>query len=140
MSTRATYDFIDEYERFTVYKHHDGYPSGGLSFIEAAKKHAWKLPRFEASDFGAGFIVANKDGGGGVRLTGSRESHGDTEYHYEISLDEASKELYVKIHKIDYDHTRNLVHSQVPLDYRTRAWKLLDEGLLPDLIKKHGSL
>jgi len=44
----------------TVYKHHDGYPSGAAKAIEAALDHAWTLPRFEPAEFAAGFVTANK--------------------------------------------------------------------------------
>ena len=83
MSTRATYQFIDEFDDVTVYKHHDGYPEGGLQWIAKSIPYAWSLPRFEASDFGAAFVAANKlEGGGDVQLTKDRHSHADTEYHY----------------------------------------------------------
>ena len=48
MGTRAVYTFIDEDNRFSVYKHWDGYPSRALGFIAAAQSFAWPLPRFEA--------------------------------------------------------------------------------------------
>lgn len=60
MSTRACYVFKDQTDTIAVYKHHDGYPSGAVQWIEAAKAHAWPLPRFEANDFAAAFVAANK--------------------------------------------------------------------------------
>jgi acylphosphatase len=66
MSTRATYTFRDNSGNsldggpIHVYKHHDGYPTGAAQWIEAALDHAWSLPRFEASDFAAAFVAANK--------------------------------------------------------------------------------
>ena len=87
MSTRACYTFIDSDNTFHVYKHHDGYPSGAAEFIKLAIAKAWKLPRFEAADFGAAFVAANKDGGGGVYLTSHYRNHGDLEYRYEIGND-----------------------------------------------------
>src|SRR3984893_7712164 len=53
MSTRACYRFFplngpnDWPGVVTVYKHHDGYPAGAATAIEAALDHAWSLPRFE---------------------------------------------------------------------------------------------
>jgi hypothetical protein len=104
MSTRASYTFKDEDETFHVYKHHDGYPSGAVRWIEAAVSKAWELPRFEASDFGAAFIAANKKNGGGVRLMHSGEikdvAPSDIEYRYEI---EAKKGvIYVAAFKTKY--------------------------------------
>lgn len=68
MSTRACYRFFPEngpfYNDFpgvvTVYKHHDGYPKGAATAIEAALDFAWALPRFEADEFAAAFVAAGK--------------------------------------------------------------------------------
>lgn len=60
MSTRAMYSFVDEHETHHVYKHHDGYPTGAAEWINAAVAFAWPLPRYEASDFAAAFVAANK--------------------------------------------------------------------------------
>lgn len=66
MSTRACYRFIPENGPndwpgvVTVYKHMDGYPSGAADAIEAALNFAWPLPRYEADDFAAAFVAANK--------------------------------------------------------------------------------
>jgi hypothetical protein len=64
MSTRACYRFIDPdepVEVITVYKHGDGYPEGAVCWITKALKFAWALPRFEADEFAAAFVAANKD-------------------------------------------------------------------------------
>ena len=66
MSTRVCYRFIPENgpDDFpgvvTVYKHHDGYPKGAAKAIEAAIPYAFSLPRFEADEFAAAFVRANK--------------------------------------------------------------------------------
>lgn len=61
MSTRALYSFLDENKvAYHVYKHSDGYPTGALDAIDAAMPFAWRLPRFEADDFAAAFVAANK--------------------------------------------------------------------------------
>ena len=96
MSTRATYEFIDEHDSFTVYKHHDGYPEWAVRFIRKALSLAWPLPRFEADEFGAAFISANKITEGGVRLTHGKEDHLDTYHHYVITCE--SGDLYVEHH------------------------------------------
>ena len=103
MSTRATYEFIDRYNSFTVYKHFDGYPSGALEWIEKALEYAWPLPRFEASEFAAAFVRANKSEAGNVYFSKGKDSHSDTEYHYIISCEE--NKIYVEI--IDfYDNSK----------------------------------
>jgi len=92
MSTRALYTFIDPEtkETFHVYKHHDGYPEGAKRWIKAALAYAWTLPRFEADEFAAAFVAANKSGGGGVRLQQSGSVYAvappDIEFRYEITL------------------------------------------------------
>jgi hypothetical protein len=66
MSTRACYRFIDPdtSEVATVYKHHDGYPEGAVCWITKALDYAWRLPRFEADEFAAAFVAANKPSAG----------------------------------------------------------------------------
>jgi hypothetical protein len=67
MSTRACYRFIrpkndmwNGAKVVTVYTHSDGYPEGACRWIEAALEYSWVLPRFEADDFAAAFVAANK--------------------------------------------------------------------------------
>ena len=60
MSTRAVYTFRDARNDFHIYKHCDGYPSGAAEWIRLALDFAWDLPRFEASEFSAAFVAANK--------------------------------------------------------------------------------
>ena len=90
MSTRAIYTFKDEHGEYHVYKHSDGYPSWALRFIEAATKNAWPLPRFEADEFAAAFVAANKEGCGGVRLTAGATwqdtAWADIQYRYLIQM------------------------------------------------------
>lgn len=85
MGTRAVFTFKDDMNTFSVYKHWDGYPSGAAGFLTMAIKMAWELPRFEACDFAAAFIAANKSGGGDVYFTTSADDHGDLSYVYHIS-------------------------------------------------------
>ena len=93
MSTRALYTFTDKRATVVVYKHGDGYPSGVAEQIAKALKFAWALPRFEASDFGAALVAANKTPGGGslyLCSTGDwkEAGHWDCEYRYDISATE----------------------------------------------------
>lgn len=86
MSTRAVYTFRDsDGGLFAVYKHHDGYPTGAAEFIEKAKALAWTGGRFDASEFAAAFIAANKTGAGGVYLSKGYRAHGDLDYDYVIT-------------------------------------------------------
>jgi len=87
MSTRAVYTFKDtDGEKFAVYKHHDGYPSGAAEFIDKAREFAWRGTRFEAAEFAAAFVAANKEpGGGGVYLSKGYQAHCDLDYDYEIT-------------------------------------------------------
>jgi hypothetical protein len=101
MSTRAAYTFIDKYHTHHIFKHHDGNPSGAVQWIRAALGNAWKLPRFEADEFAASFVAANKDGQGGVRLIHDWQDYTDIEYRYEITA--KGDELMVTAYMIGRD-------------------------------------
>jgi hypothetical protein len=114
MGTRAVLTFKDKYDSFSVYHHYDGYPEHILPSIKDAQEFAWDLPRFEASDFGAAFIAANKQkGGGNIYMTDSYESHGDLEYRYEIEGKDGK--LLVKVYKVEeYDEdSRQPIYSPI---------------------------
>ena len=115
MSTRACYTFADDRGEVHVYKHHDGYPyyaynggeAGGLIWINDAKDFAWPLPRFEADEFAASFVAANKENGkfsgGGVRLINKEhpwEFASDCEYWYKVIAHNG--ELYVTVMSVDW--------------------------------------
>jgi len=62
-------DVIDGPDKtYVIYKHWHGHPQGVQTMIERALTLAWPLPRFEADEFAASFIAANKTGSGDVRL------------------------------------------------------------------------
>ena len=116
MGTRAIYIFEDEHEEVYVYKHYDNYPQGAVDFIEKAKEFAWELPRFEADEFAASFVAANKDRrGGGVRLVNANfkdrdemlEANHFCDYYYVISKHN-SQDLWVEIWESRYDDDYNL--------------------------------
>lgn len=100
MSTRAVFSFKDQDGKFHVYKHHDGYPSGAVEAIGSALKNAWPLPRFEADEFAAAFVAANKTSPGGVRLTGGPAKHGDLEYYYMVTFDAKTAQLMVAAYNV----------------------------------------
>lgn len=94
MSTRACISFLEENPRvrYSAYIHSDGYPKGVEPRIRAALQRAWELPRYEADDFAAAFIAANKLIGGGIRISRGHSTHGDLEYRYEVySRDDTRK-------------------------------------------------
>lgn len=109
MSTRGCYRFTDEHGSFTVYKHHDNYPEGphgGIAAIEAATEFAWPLPRFEADDFAAAFVSANKLAAGSVRLLNTpagppslEHMPSDIEYLYDVSV--KTRGLHVIVSSIE---------------------------------------
>lgn len=89
MSTRAVITFVDEFKKYAVYRHNDGYPEGQhgvIADIKEALKFAWPLPRFEADEFATAFIRASKDGPGNIYLTTRASAHGDLDYEYEVSV------------------------------------------------------
>ena len=87
MGTRAVYTFKSHGESFHVYKHWDNTPENAAEFIAASIWKAWDLPRFEADEFAAAFIAANKDKAGDIRLIKSARQSADSEYFYEVTHD-----------------------------------------------------
>lgn len=87
MTTRAVYTVKDaEGDKFAVYCHYDGYPEGAAAFIDKAREFAFPGARFQAMDFAAALIAANKTpGGGGVYCTKGHLAHADLDYDYVIS-------------------------------------------------------
>jgi len=86
MSTRAVLT-VEEKDGtvFSIYKHGDGYPEGMALMMVEALQFAWTLPRFEAMDWSAAFIAANKPvGGGSVYITSGADYHSDLDYAYKI--------------------------------------------------------
>ncbi len=101
MGTRAVYTFIhDADERYSVYKHWDGCPRWGCRFIANGLKLAWPLPRFEANEFAAAFVAANKKQAGDIYLTSRPGVHGDLAYTYEIRCQ--GGQLHLRIFKVRY--------------------------------------
>ena len=106
MSTRACYRFIPDNGPndwpgvVTVYKHHDGYPTGAAKAIEAALDYAWQLPRFEADEFAAAFVAANKRSVSSIRN------------EYELEAQNAEKKS-----KVDIEYAK----ADMPSYYRRLA-------------------
>lgn len=133
MSTRAVYTFKSPkgqpQETHHIYKHHDGYPSGAAEWIANAVPYAWKLPRFEASEFAAAFVAGNKPKGegmgqgGAVYLTRGFKYHGDLEYRYEITAKDGA--LWVTAYKVTHPNGWN----------QAAAYPLIFDGTLPDFEK-----
>lgn len=85
MATRAIYSFKDEVGTFHVYKHWDGYPQGAYLFIRKALGFAFDDGQtFEAAEFAAAFIRANKTSKGDVCIASVDEGE-DIAYFYEIT-------------------------------------------------------
>ena len=124
MGTRAVYFFEERPENgygrdedcyYGVYKHYDGYPQGAAAHIENAKAYAWPLPRWEADEFAAAFVAANKNPKGGeVRLLSNFEhtsipmmmdDYHYCDFYYIISWDDYDKEMFVTIFESRYDET-----------------------------------
>jgi hypothetical protein len=109
MSTRGVFVFADkatatvrDTDVHCVYVHHDTYPEGGAAYLAACFKGGWvwPLPRYEASEFAAGFAASIKAGrvaewrarhpgplppyvaGGGVYLFKRWDEAGDIEWVY----------------------------------------------------------
>ena len=139
MSTRALYTFTDDDGDFHVYKHHDGYPyyshaqsgHGGLVWINNAKELAWDLPRFEAHEFAAAFVAANKKDRGDVELVNTVaawENNLDCHYWYEVKIAVPASDVWVSVYEAhsDYVNMHNIPHGH--------AFQLIMEGALSELL------
>ena len=134
MGTRAIYIFEDEHEEVWAYKHYDNYPRGAADFIEDAKEYAWAFPRFEADEFAAAFVAANKNPKGGeVRLIHALfkdreemlDAHEWNDYYYVISYQPHHRDLWVEIWESRFES----VH--------THSWVLIDELTHTEMKEKY---
>ena len=132
MGTRAIYIFEDEHEEVWAYKHYDNYPRGAADFIEDAKEYAWAFPRFEADEFAAAFVAANKNPRGGeVRLIHALfkdreemlDAHEWNDYYYVISYQPHHRDLWVEIWQMrdEWVLIDELTHTQMKEKYCERA-------------------
>ena len=118
MSTRAVYTFhsvitpegATDRNPISIYKHHDGYPSGALSFLLNASLYCSDEVKFTTcsyvdikqgevepitvasvrDQFLLGFMMS-KGNGGHKYFTPSPEVHGDIEYAYNIYVEDFNK-------------------------------------------------
>ena len=101
MSTRAVYDFIDNgrwaHKTVSIYKHHDGYPIGGIDFIDMASRGASSTDVSKRDTLVANFIIENRNEGL-IEITSHWKHHGDLEYRYEIEED-----LNIRIFELGFD-------------------------------------
>ena len=135
MGTRAIYQFQDSDDECYVYKHYDNYPQGAVHFIEEAKSMAWPFPRYEADEFAAAFVAANKNKAGGeVRLISHHfkdedeilNAHSWCDYHYIIHFDKSLKTLWVEIQESIYQKDGSI------------KWETIWEGTHADMMEKYG--
>ena len=85
MGTRASITFEDAHNSFTIYQHWDGDLETIARNVERSKMFAWELPRFEASDFAAAYVAANKERGGNIYIIQQQESY-DTQHDYLVTF------------------------------------------------------
>ena len=100
MSTQAIYKFVDESGMSRVFKHWDNYPEGAALFLNKAKELAWPLPRFEADEFAAAFIAANKTRAGDLRVLDGDQTW-NVDYIYKVSKGHDGN-LHVDIFELDW--------------------------------------
>ena len=136
MGTRAIYQFQDnDGDECYVYKHYDNYPQGAVHFIEEAKSMAWPFPRYEADEFAAAFVAANKNKNGGeVRLISHHfkdedeilDAHSWCDYHYVIYFDKTYKDLWVEVQESFYQKDGSV------------KWKTIWEGTHANMMEEYG--
>jgi hypothetical protein len=104
MSTRAVITIKDSSESFHVYQHCDGYPAGIADTLQNAVGRAWALPRFEACEFAAALVAANKSGAGNIYLSKGPRFHGDLDYAYIVTVN-SSKGLQITVKRVSSGRT-----------------------------------
>jgi hypothetical protein len=112
MSTRATYTFkaTTEYDHdMHIYKHHDGYPQGGLNFIYNALQGPRSYNCFQDIELTRDQAVLNFfscNNYESISFTSHYKTHGDIEYRYEIKKtgkdDLHLSNWNIKAYKLDY--------------------------------------
>ena len=131
MGTRAVFTFKDDFGSHAVYKHMDGYPEGAADCLTKAIPFSWGLDRYEACDFSAAFVAANKQGGGDVYLTESVDSHGDLGYHYELTSAYTNGQLIIRAFHVEeeifYGRLKDFVDIHGSSDTK-KMWNTLDKS------------
>ena len=130
MGTRAVFTFKDDYGSHAVYKHWDGYPEGAVECLTKAIPFSWGLDRYEACDFSAAFVAANKQKGGDVYLTESVDLHGDLDYHYELTAAKTNGQLIIRAFHVEYEPVK---------DYIQVVFKEIFYGRLKEFVDTYGS-
>ena len=104
MGTRGVYTFKEKGQTHHVYSHWSNAPKGAAEKFQKAlnSQLCWPLPRFEADEFTAGFIAANKDKPGNFRLLKGRASAVDVEYGYTIWPDPKTHQLMLQVSATDF--------------------------------------
>lgn len=123
--------FENPTKTYAIYKHWDGDPQGVQTMIERALTLAWPLPRFEADEFAASFIAANKTGSGDVRLVNPDEASNTWfDYVYVIDHMEGSDKLNVTVgHCTGLDELDRITMEMTWVGYHTRvAEAYADDG------------
>ena len=107
---------------YTIYKHWSGYPTGMQIMIEKALGLAWELPRFEADEFAASFVAANKTGSGDVRLVNPDEANKmHFDFVYVIRHMKDSDKLNVTVgHSTGWDELDGIKFEMTWVGYHTR--------------------
>jgi len=118
MSTRATYTFkaTTEYDHnieydhdIHIYKHHDGYPQGGLNFIRNALQGPRAFNRYEDARLTRDQVVLNFfscNNYESISFTSHYKAHADLEYRYEIKKtgkDQLDLDNWtIKVYKLEF--------------------------------------
>ena len=127
MSTRAVYTFISKSDwglkEVHIYKHHDGYPTGAIEFIDNATRGCSCSDISQRDLLVANFIIENRSESP-IEITSHWKHHGDLEYRYEIFED-----LQIKIFKRSFDGEDWIERSDYELIYDAPLDKFKDSTL-----------
>ena len=98
MGTRCLITIEDSHgDKFTIYRHWDGYPEAILGDLQKALPFAWSFPRFESDEFAAALVSAWKTEAGNIRLMENDCIPSDIEWLYAITFEKGDKEPTVRV-------------------------------------------
>ena len=112
MSTRATYNVKHNNKSLTFYIHHDGYPKGAANYLFQALDNymGGVFETFNGKEYFSenkgSFIEAFLRGNINAEITGSHDSHADTDYKYSIDFNNKTVSIY---------DVNNEIHSKTDL-------------------------
>lgn len=112
MTAPAIISVTDAQGEWNVYLASDGTPLPALEGLRRALGKTWALPRFDAADFAAAYVAANKQSGGDmwfINRATSWKTHcpPGIEWRYIVSVRHGNIHVVVCLVEIDAGHDKH---------------------------------